>query len=146
MTSDLIPHEEPSPIEIFDQNCVLIVDSCRTSIESLETQFNRQNFRVLSHTRGEYGFETAVRSQPDCILISSQLVDMDGLDLCRMLVDESQTCGIPVIVLGDRSCGSSVQHARQAGCQFFVAKPVDPRSLIFLVNESIAEARSWICE
>lgn len=122
------------------------MDENRTFLDYLANSFKQQNFTVLSHTSGEYGLRTAVKSLPDCILISTKLIDQDGIDLCRQIVDDSRTCGIPVIVMGQQPDVKTIQNAKAAGCQFFLSKPIDPRSIVFLVNESIAEARSWICD
>ncbi len=146
MVIDLNPHEEPDPIDIFDQNCILILDQDRDFLDYLADCFQQQSFKVITHTSGELGFKTAKRSLPDCILINTQLLDMDGNTLCQKIVDESSTCGIPVIVMGKSECQNDVKAAKAAGCEFFVSKPIDPKALLFLVNESIAEARSWICE
>lgn len=141
---DLIPQEDPDSIEIYDRNCVMIFDQNKKEIEYLQKCFTQQNYKVLGHTSGEYGLRTAKKSQPDCIIVNTELVDMDGIDLCQALVDDSATCGIPVICIGKIDDNSAIQEAKAAGCQFFVSKPVDPRAVVFLVNEAIAEARSWI--
>lgn len=146
MVIDLNPREEPDPIEIFDRNCILILDKSREYIAHLTGHFEQQSFKVLSHTNGEMGFKTAKKAMPDCILINLELLDMDGLSLCQSIVDESSTCGIPVILMGKAADEHVLRNAKTAGCEFFVSKPIDPKALIFLVNESIAQARSWICE
>jgi CheY-like chemotaxis protein len=146
MVIDLRPREEPDPIGLHDLNCVLIVDRCLNSIEVMTQWFQHQQFKVLSHTCGSYGFQAAIRSTPDCILINLELLDMDGIDLCQRLVDDSATCGVPVILFGNASDGVIVQQAKAAGCEFFVSTPLDPRALILLVNEAIAQSRSWICD
>lgn len=141
---DLIPQEEPDSIEIYDRNCVLILDQNKKELEYLHKCFAQQNYKVLEHTSGEFGLRTAKKSQPDCIIVNTELVDMDGIDLCQALVDDSVTCGIPVICMGKIDSNSVIHEAKAAGCQFFVSKPVDPRAVVFLVNEAIADARSWI--
>ena len=146
MVIDLNPHEEPDPIEIFDRNCILILDRSREYIDYLTKVFEQQSFKVLSHTCGELGLKTAKKAIPDCILINLELLDMDGISLCRSIVDESSTCGIPVILMGRTKDDAILREAKTAGCEFFITKPIDAKALLFLVNESIAQARSWICE
>ena len=146
MVIDLIPEEDPQPIDIFDRNCILILDENRTYLDYLSGCFRQQNFEVLTHTCGELGIQTAKRSLPDCILVNSSLIDIDGISLCQQIVDDSVTCGIPVIVMGNSRKSEDLKSAKTAGCQFFVSKPIDPKVLVFLVNESIAEARSWILD
>ena len=146
MVLDLFPQEDPQPIDIFDRNCVLVLDENKSYLDYLTSCFGQQNFEVLAHTCGELGLRTAKRSLPDCILVNTELIDMDGISLCQHIVDDSQTCGIPVIMMGDNVDADVLKNAKSAGCQFFVSKPIDPKALIFLVNESIAEARSRILD
>ena len=146
MVIDIYPQGDPEPIDIFDRNCVLIMDNDREYLKYLTSCFSQQNFKVLSHTSGELGLQTARKLEPDCILINLELLDMDGISLCQTIVDDSQTCGIPVIVMGKTDDRDVIRQAKAAGCEFFVAKPIDPKNLLMLVNETIAEARSWICE
>ncbi len=146
MFSDIIPSEEPHAIENLDRNNLLIIDSDTIVLDSLEKAFGQQGYRVHKHTSGEMGLTSIRRLHPDCVLIEVDLMDMDGIELCRTIVDDSCTCGIPVIVMTRTTSQATVRQARSAGCHFFVAKPVDPKALLFLVNEAIAESRSWICE
>ena len=146
MVYDIIPHEDPDPLEIYDCNSILIVNGDPHELDRLNKNFSRQGFKVIGHTKGDYGLSAAIKAEPDCVLIDTDLMDMCGIDLCRQIQDEPTTCGIPVIVTGATTSSETVQAARRAGCQFFLAKPVDPNALLLMVNESIAEARSWICE
>lgn len=146
MVKNLYPQEDPQPLDIFDRNCILILDEDPNYLEYLAENFRQQNFEVFSHTCGELGFKRAKQSIPDCIIVNSDLIDIDGIDLCRKIVDDSITCGIPVIAMGSPSDHGMVSSAKAAGSQFFVAKPVDPRVMVHLVNEAIAEARSWILD
>ena len=146
MFSDMTPTVEPDPIENLDRNNLLIVDSDTIVLESLDRAFSSQGYRVHKHTSGEMGLTSIRRLIPDCVLVEVDLFDMDGIELCRTIVDDSVTCGIPVIVMGRAQNQAVVRQARQAGCHFFVSKPVDPKALLYLVNEAIAESRSWICE
>ena len=146
MVSDLIPHEDPESLEIYDRNCILIINSDPHELDGLKNNFERQGFKVIAHTKGDYGLQAARNIGPDCILIDTELMDMCGIDLCRKINDDSATCGTPVIMLGSPRSTQTIQKARRAGCQFFLSKPVDPKTLLLTVNESIAESRSWICE
>ena len=146
MVFDIVPHEDSDPLEIYDRNCILIVAGDRQELDRLDECFSRQGFKVIGHTKGDYGLQAAQNAEPDCILIDLELIDMCGIELCRKIENESKTCGIPVIMVGQTDSTDTIRDARRAGCQFFLSKPYDPNALLLMVNESIAEARSWICE
>ena len=146
MVSEIIPYVEPAPLENLDRNNILIIDSDTRMLESLDRAFQSQGFRVIKHTSGEYGLASVREHQPDLVLVEVDLLDMDGIELCRTVADSSDTCGIPVIVMARSGNQALVRQARSAGCHFFMAKPIDPKSLLHLANEAIAESRSWICD
>ena len=51
-----------------------------------------------------------------------------------------------MIVMSRPGTQATVQRARHAGAHFFLAKPFDPKVMLHLVNDAIAESRSWICD
>ena len=146
MVSEITPHEQPAPLENLDRNNLLIIDSDTRMLESLARVFQGQGYRVWKHASGEIGMAAVRRFHPDCVLVEVDLLDCDGIELCRNIVDSSDTCGIPVIVMAKSGNQHLVRQARSAGCHFFVSKPIDPKALVFLVNEAVAESRSWICD
>ena len=141
-----LPNEQSEMIENLDRNNLLIIDSDIRVLASLDTAFTNQGFRVVKHTRGECGLVSVQRQLPDCVLVEVDLMDMCGIELCRTVVDDATTCGIPVIVMSHPSTVSMMQRARHAGAHFYVAKPYDPKVMLHLVNDAIAESRSWICD
>ena len=146
MVLDLIPQNEPDAFEIHDRNCILIVHSDQQELQRFGHSFSKQGFKVIQHTRGEFGLSACRDAHPDCVLADVELLDMSGIELCRSIVDCVTTCGIPVILTGKIGGREDIGRARSAGCKFFLATPHDPNVLLLLVNEAIAEARSWIVD
>ena len=141
-----LPDEQSEMIENLDRNNLLIVDSDIRALASLDTAFTNQGFRVLKHTNCKIGLVSIRRQLPDCVLVDVDLMDMCVIELCRSIVDGATTCGIPVIVMSRPANQAIVQLARHAGAHFYVAKPFDPKVMLHLVNDAIAESRSWICD
>lgn len=146
MVFDLNTNEQTEMMENLDRNNLLIIDSDTKILESLDQAFTNQGFRVLKHTSGEIGLKSIQRQLPDCVLVEADLMDMCGIELCRTIVDGAATCGIPVIVMSRPANQALVRHARQAGAHFYLAKPFDPKVMLHLVNDAIAESRAWICD
>jgi DNA-binding response OmpR family regulator len=146
MVVDLIPQNEPEAFEIHNRNCILIIHSDQQELQRYSQSFSQQGFKVIQHSMGEYGLAACRHAHPDCVLADLRLFDMSGIELCRSVVDDAQTCGIPVILTGQIDSRADVVRARSAGCKFFLGTPHDPNVLLLLVNEAIAEARSWIVD
>jgi len=141
-----LPDEQAEMIENLDRNNLLIVDSDIRVLAYLDATFTHHGFRVIKHTQGQFGLVSVRRQLPDCVLLEVDLMDMCGIELCRAIVDDASTCGIPVIVMSRPGTQATVQRARHAGAHFFLAKPFDPKVMLHLVNDAIAESRSWICD
>lgn len=66
--------------------------------------------------------------RPDLILMDLQMPGVDGLELTRRLKAQATTRDIPVLAL----TAAAMQHDRDAavaaGCEGFIAKPLDTRA------------------
>lgn len=78
---------------------------------------------------------------PDLILMDVQLPGVDGLTLTRRLKADPKTRGIVIVALTAYAMKGDEQKAREAGCDGYIAKPIDTRALPVLVAGHL-EARS----
>lgn len=90
---------------------------------------------VVVESRGASGLARARELQPDVVLLEIPLPDMSGFELARQL--REQYGGSVVLIAttawtvrGDR------ERAREAGFDFYVAKPTSPDRLQMLVAEA----------
>lgn len=65
----------------------------------------------------------------DVILMDLQMPDIDGIQLTRMIKADPATAAIPVVALTAAAMAHDRDRARDAGCDGFIAKPLDTRSL-----------------
>jgi DNA-binding response OmpR family regulator len=63
------------------------------------------------------------------VLVDVQLPGMSGLDLTRRIRGDSRTCKVLVVVLTAATAQECEQPAYEAGCDGFIAKPIDTRTL-----------------
>lgn len=62
---------------------------------------------------------------PDCVVLGWQLSDLGGLESLKLVHSKPLWRELPVVMLLDRSLGSDIEAAVQAGAADFVAQPVD---------------------
>jgi CheY-like chemotaxis protein len=67
--------------------------------------------------------------QPDAILLDLKLPGMDGLTLARLLKQDSETRGIPIVAITAGVEAFSKQASLRAGCDAYIVKPMDTRKL-----------------
>ena len=143
MCEDSLTQLDPVGQSNRRQRLVLIVDDDRTQAEVLAFRLQKQGFDTVWAGTGRDGLAVARSKNPDLILLDLRLPDMDGLNVCRELSDESDTCSIPVIILTGMERPDIIRRSRAVGCQFFVRKPYDPNALLLLIENAIGEATSW---
>ena len=100
VSSTLIDTEVKACEEVVEADCptVLVIDDnadIRNYVKSLLTQ----EFRVLDAADGTEGIRLAMKYVPDVVISDVMMPGMDGVECCRRLKGELQTCHIPVILL-----------------------------------------------
>lgn len=127
----------------MDQPLVLIVDDDADIVESLAYRLSQQGFATCTAGTGNEAILRARCDHPAAILLDLGLPDMDGLAVCEELVDSSETCEIPIIVVSGADRHDILRRCRSAGCRFFLRKPYDPDALLTLLRQAIRELREW---
>lgn len=75
--------------------------------------------------------------RPLLIMMDLQLPGMDGLELTRRLKADDRTREIIIVALTAYAMKGDEQRARAAGCDGYITKPIDTRTLPGVVSEYI---------
>ena len=93
---------------------------------------------VLCATDGEAGLALARNELPNLILMDIQLPGIDGLDAIGLLKRDDATRAIPVIALTALAMKGDEERIRAAGCDDYIAKPMDYKDFLATVAEQLA--------
>ena len=93
---------------------------------------------VLSATDAEAGLALARDEQPNLILMDIQLAGMDGLEATVLLKRGEATRAIPVIALTALAMKGDEERIRAAGCDGYIAKPLQYRELLTTIATQLA--------
>jgi len=93
---------------------------------------------VLSATNAEAGLTLAHEEQPNLILMDIQLPGMDGLEAAALLKSAETTRAIPVIALTALAMKGDEERIRAAGCDGYIAKPMQYREFLETVAVHLA--------
>jgi CheY-like chemotaxis protein len=91
-------------------------------------QLNRWSIEEAAD--GPEALAKAISKQPDVIVTDTGLRGIDGLALCRLLREDSFTCGIPVVVTTGVGVSDEPGRARAAGARAVLVKPCAPDALL----------------
>ncbi|MDQ3555682.1 MAG: response regulator [Gemmatimonadota bacterium] len=116
---------------------VLIVED-QIEFRAIHSHFlQHHGYRVLSEDNGATGVRTAREQKPDLILMDFSIPGLDGVSATEQLKSDSATCDIPVILITAHTYGAVGRRAKEAGCDGFLAKPVDPARVLREVRQHI---------
>ena len=119
---------------------VLIVEDNPTNMTLAVFLLQSAHYEVLSATDAEAGLALARQERPDLILMDIQLPGMDGLQATRLLRDDPVTGSIPVIALTALAMKGDEERIRAAGCDGYIAKPLDYKQFLGAVSAQLSKA------
>ncbi len=117
---------------------ILIVDDNVTNLKLLRILLQGEGYEVRTAGDAEEALEVLKTFHPRLILMDIQLPGMDGLELTRRLKADGATREIIITALTAFAMKGDEQKALEAGCDGYIAKPVDTRTLPGLVREYLS--------
>jgi DNA-binding response OmpR family regulator len=109
---------------------ILVIDDSLMLLSFVKEILDEQNFRVVTAPTAEEGLNICRSSPPDLILLDFILPDMKGDEVCRRLMADPATAGIPVVYMS--GFGSDLQPIRNVIGS--ISKPFTSESLITAVR------------
>jgi CheY-like chemotaxis protein len=114
---------------------VLLVENNLTTLDLVERVLSRRpGTEVLAAMQGGLGLDLAREHVPDMILLDLTLPDMTGGVVLDRLAEDPATADIPVAVIGADAPAQQVRQLLGRGVMGFLAKPIDVRGLLSLVD------------
>lgn len=113
---------------------ILVVEDVDFNRE-LVVQLLEDQYKVIEATNGEEGLELAERERPDLILMDLSLPVMDGWEATRRLKANEELSSIPVIAMTAHAMVGDEEKAKDAGCDDYLAKPLDEEELMTKLAE-----------
>jgi two-component system, cell cycle response regulator DivK len=108
---------------------ILVVDDNPTNLKLAADVLESEGYVVQRAVDAEQAIEMIDRQSPDLILMDVALPGMDGLTLTRKLKADEVTRRICIVALTAFAMKGDEQKARDAGCDGYIAKPVNTRDL-----------------
>jgi two-component system CheB/CheR fusion protein len=104
---------------------VLVVDDCPDTVESMVRLLQMWGYDTVTAQDGHAVLQTARTCHPDVILLDLGLPGMDGYEVARQVRNDPALVGACLICVTGYVGESHRAKALEAGCDEFLAKPVD---------------------
>ena len=117
---------------------ILIVEDEPALQETLAYNLARQGYLTETAADGHAALEAARRFLPDLILLDLMLPGLDGIEVCRILRQETS---IPIIMLTARDDEIDRIIGLEIGADDYVTKPFSIRELLARIKAHLRRAR-----
>lgn len=109
---------------------VLVVDDIATNLKLARVLLSGAGYRVAVAADAEQALAVIAADAPRVVLMDIQLPGTDGLELTRRLKADPATRAIVIIAVTAYAMKGDEERMLAAGCDGYLAKPLDPDGLI----------------
>ncbi|MFC1902072.1 response regulator transcription factor [Chloroflexota bacterium] len=105
---------------------ILVVDDDVKTVELVKLYLDRDGYRVTTAYDGNDALRLARETHPDLMVLDLMLPGVDGLEICRILREESE---VPIIMLTAMSTDQDKLTGLGLGADDYMTKPFSPKEL-----------------
>ncbi|MGB3239091.1 MAG: response regulator [Geitlerinemataceae cyanobacterium] len=108
---------------------ILVVDDRWENRSVLVNLLEPMGFEVVEACNGKEGLETALRVNPDLIVVDLLMPEMDGWEMTRQVRQNPQLKTVPILASSASVFERERQKSQEVGCNDFLAKPIQAEDL-----------------
>ena len=108
---------------------ILIVDDNPANLKLIRVLLTGEGYQVYTACDSQEALDAIAKARPRLILMDLQLPGVDGLALTRQLKADPATKDICIVALTAYAMKGDEEKARAAGCEGYITKPIDTRTL-----------------
>jgi CheY-like chemotaxis protein len=120
---------------------ILVVDDNPANATLLTFLLEEEGYQALAVSDAQQALARLESFEPVLILMDIQLPGMDGLELTRRLKANERWRNVLIVALTAYAMKGDEERARAAGCDAYISKPIDTRTLPARIAELLAVQR-----
>ena len=109
---------------------VLVVDDDQDILDLMEYNLKKYGFSVNTAADGKKAVKKAFEINPEVIILDVMMPEMDGVEVCGRLREESNFKNTIIIFSSARSEDFTQLSAYESGADDYIIKPIKPKILI----------------
>lgn len=113
---------------------ILVIEDNEANLTLVQFLLEQAGHTILSARDAELGIVLASECHCELILMDVHLPGMDGLEATAVLKRTEATRAIPIIALTALAMAGDEARIRSAGCDGYIAKPIDYRLFLATVS------------
>jgi len=123
---------------------VLVVDDHPVNRRVIRLFLEPFDCELVEAENGQVALETLAQRQIDIVLMDVNMPVMDGLEATRRLRADPRLARMPVIALTADVMSAQIKTCLDAGCDAHVAKPIDLRNLLSVMDRCLTRTRETV--
>ena len=135
---------EPAPLSIYAEGParLLIIEPNRSALGVLAKRLGEAGYRIVGCDNAENATAEMLRLPADLVLAELRMAPVSGVDLTRLIRDDTMLKDTPVILITGRTDSGGAVEGFMAGADDVVAKPFHFEVLAARIARRINRARS----
>ena len=117
---------------------VLLAEDDEKQAELVRRYLERESHQVVVAHDGQRALDAVRRLRPDLLVLDVMLPEVDGLEVCRIIRQESD---LPILMLTARTEEDDMLLGLDLGADDYMTKPFSPRELVVRVRALLRRVR-----
>ena len=117
-----------------EKKTILIVDDEEPIRQLIMYNLEREGFKTLQACNAMKAVDKARSENIDLIILDLMLPGMSGLDVCRILKNDSKTVCIPIVMVTAKTEDADIVYGLELGAEDYITKPFSPKVLVARVK------------
>jgi two-component system, OmpR family, response regulator RegX3 len=122
---------------VSQRSRILLVEDESSLAESVRYSLEREGFGVIVAPDGRRAIDRFRAEKPDLVILDLMLPEMSGIDVCRIIRQEST---VPIIVVTAKDSEADKVAGLELGADDYVTKPFSVRELVSRVRAHLRRA------
>jgi DNA-binding response OmpR family regulator len=119
---------------------ILIIEDDKALLETLTSSLTSENYKILSATDGEKGFQLACQEKIDLIILDLVLPSLSGMDICKEL--RAKGFMTPIIMLtGEKKEEIDRVLGLELGADDYLLKPFGTKELLARIRAVLRRSK-----
>jgi two-component system cell cycle response regulator DivK len=120
---------------------ILYVEDNPDNRQLVQRALQARGYQFFAAATGLEGVQMATDLRPDVILLDINLPDIDGYEVARRLRNSNvkRLLYVPIVAITANALKGDAEKALEAGCDVYIAKPINIRELWARLEALLAE-------
>jgi DNA-binding response OmpR family regulator len=119
---------------------VVVIDDEPFILMMIEDKLKKANIHVVALRESRDAMAVIRKEMPDLIILDWMMPEVSGIELCRMLKEDSDLLHIPIFMLTAKGQDADEQMGIRCGVARYITKPFSPKVLLEMVQEVVGNA------